>query len=113
MSETMSANEKYEHYAGFITNLTDKFADVDSDLPIHEQHLAQLKNRITDGKYTFLKILDGTHTEYIKVSNRGGALFVGRGFELTAPKTFPIGSCVKWELTPTAVRDIICQMECC
>ena len=41
---------KYEHYAGFITNLTDKFADVDSDLPIHEQHLAQLKNRITDGK---------------------------------------------------------------
>ncbi len=80
---------KYEHYAGFISHLTDKFADVDSDLPIHEQHLAQLKNRITDGKYTFLKILDGTHTEYIKVSNRGGALFVERGYELTAPENIP------------------------
>lgn len=103
----------YEQYAGFISSLTDKLADVDTDLPIHDQHLALLKNRITDGKYTFLKVLDGTHTEYVKVANREGALFLTRGLELTSPHTFPVGSCVKWELTPTAVRDIICQMECC
>lgn len=106
-------SQKYEHYAGFISNLVDKFADVDTDLPIHDQHLGLLKNRITDGKYTFLKIIDGTHIEYIKVANRGGSLFVKRGLETTTPRTFPVGSCVKWELTPTAVRDIICQMECC
>lgn len=103
----------YEQYVGFISNLTDKLADVDTDLPIHEQHLALLRNRITDGKYTFLKILDGTNVEYIKVSNTGGALSVERGLELTTPTTFPVGSCVKWELTPTAVIDIVCQMACC
>lgn len=103
----------YEQYAGFISNLVDKLADVDTDLPIHEQHLAMLRSRITDGKYTFLKILDGTNVEYVKLSNTGGALALERGLELTKPTTFPVGSCVKWELTPTAVRDIVCQMPCC
>lgn len=103
----------YEQFAGFMTNLTDKLADVDTDLPIHEQHIAQLKLRITDGKYTYLKIQDGTNTEYIKVTNVGGSLTVERGLELTSPASFPVGSCVKWELTPSAIRDIICQMPCC
>lgn len=103
----------YEQYAGFVSNLTDKLADVDTDLPIHEQHLGLLRSRITSGKYTFLKILDGTKTEYVKLINNGGRLYIERGFELTTPTTFPVGSCVKWELTPTAVRDIVCQMPCC
>ena len=53
----------YEHYAGFISNLTDKLADIDTDLPIHEQHLALLRSRLDGNKYTFLKILDGTKVE--------------------------------------------------
>lgn len=103
----------YEQYAGFISNLTDKLADIDTDLPIHEQHLALLRSRLNGGKYTFLKILDGTHIEYVKVINQNGNLYLERGKELTTPTTFPVGSCVKWELTPTAVRDIVCQMPCC
>ena len=103
----------YEHYAGFISNLTDKLADIDTDLPIHEQHLALLRSRLDGNKYTFLKILDGTKVEYVKVINQGGKLYLERGKELTTPTTFPVGACVKWELTPTAVRDIVCQMPCC
>lgn len=103
----------YEQYAGFLSNLTDKLADVDTDLPIHEQHIALLKARLAGGKYTYLKIMDGTSVEYVKVSDQGGKLFLERGLELTTPTTFPIGSCVKWELTPSAIRDIICQMPCC
>lgn len=103
----------YEHYAGFISNLTDKLADIDTDLPIHEQHLALLKTRLNGGKYTFLKIFDGTKIEYVKVTSVGDNLYLERGKELTTPTTFPVGSCVKWELTPTAVRDIVCQMPCC
>ena len=101
----------YTHYAGFLSNLIEKLGDADTDLPIHEQHLAMLKARVTPSKYTFLKILDGTEVEYIKVVNEGGHLRIERGFELTGRTTFPSAS--KWELTPTAVRDIICQMECC
>lgn len=104
---------KYVQYAGFISNLTDKFADIDKDLPIHEEHIALLRSRVVDGTYTYLKIFDGTQSEYIKVANQGGYLHVERGLELTKPTTFPNGSCVQWELTPMAVRDIICQMPCC
>lgn len=103
----------YEQYAGFISSLTAKLADIDTDLPIHDQHLALLKQRLTDGKYTYLKILDGTKVEYIKVTNTNGSISIERGLEMTNPTTFPVGSCVKWELTPMAVRDIICQMPCC
>lgn len=113
MSEPKNSSMLYEPYAGFMSNLTDKLADVDTDLPIHKQHIAGLLGRITSGKYTYLKLLDGTNVEYIKVSNLSGALVVERGLELTEPKTFPVGTCIKWELTPTAIRDIICQMECC
>lgn len=113
MSEPKNNSMLYEPYAGFMSNLTDKLADVDTDLPIHKQHIAGLLGRITSGKYTYLKLLDGTNVEYIKVSNYDGALVVERGLELTEPKTFPVGTCIMWELTPTAIRDIICQMECC
>lgn len=103
----------YEQYAGFISNLIAKLGDNDKDLPIYEEHIALLKNRLANDKYTYLKILDGTNIEYIKVSNVNGSLVIERGYELTSPKTFPVGSCVKWEITPTAVRDIVCQMSCC
>ena len=104
---------KYEQYAGFISNLTAKLLDADADLPIHEQHLALLRMRLAGDKYTFLKIMDGTHVEYVKLVNQAGKLLIERGMELTTPTSFPVGSCVKWELTPTAVRDIVCQMPCC
>lgn len=104
---------KYVHLAGFISNLTEKLTDNDRDLPIHEQHLAFIRQRVQPGQYTYLKLLDGTVVEYIMVSNTGGAISIDRGKELTTPATFPVGTCVKWELTPEAVRDIICQMECC
>lgn len=104
---------KYIQYAGYVTQLIDKLADVDTDLPIHEEHLASLKKRVVDGTYTYLRISDGTNIEFIKVENVGGSLRVQRGLELTEPHTFPVGSCVRWELTPTAIRDIICQMPCC
>lgn len=104
---------KYVQVAGFRSQLVDKLADVDTDLPIFEQHLTQLRNRLSaNGDYTFLKVLDGTNIEYIRVENNDG-LLVTRGLEQTNPTTFPVGSCVSWELTPTAVRDIVCQMPCC
>lgn len=106
-------SKTYEQHAGFISNLTEKLGDNDHDLPIFEEHLAMLKKRLNKNKYTFLKLIDGTHVEYIKVSDVNGSLMIERGLELTKPRTFPKGSCVKWELTPTAVRDIVCQMPCC
>lgn len=104
---------KYQHLAGFMSNLTAKLADIDTDLPIHEQHISVIKKVLNTDKYTYLKLFDGTKVEYIKALNLGGKVHIERGLELTEPTSFPVGTCVKWELTPMAVRDIVCQMPCC
>ena len=107
------AGVNYVQIVDFISNLTEKFADVDTDLPIHEQHLSKLRERLGMSNYTFLQIKDGSNVEIIKVSSFGGKLSVTRGLETTVAKTFPKGSCVQHILTSTAVRDIVCQMDCC
>lgn len=105
---------KYVQYAGFISNLTDKLADIDTDLPIHDQHLALLAQRLGGDGYTYLKAMDGTNVEYFRVINLSGKIAIDvRGLEKTTAHTFPVGTCIKWEITPMAVRDIVCQMPCC
>lgn len=103
----------YVSIAGFKSKLIDKLADIDTDLPIHDQHIAILKKRLGDTGYTYLRLYDGNNIEYVKIISVGGNISLERGLELTTPTTFPIGSCVTWEITPMAIRDIVCQMPCC
>ena len=105
--------QNYVPFVGFISNLIDKLDALDTDLPIHEQHIAILKSRLGNTGYTFLYIKDGYNTEVVKVSNIAGDLMISRGLETTTAATMPKGSVVYWELTPTAVADIVCQMPCC
>lgn len=104
---------KYTQLAGFISNLVAKLGDNDADLPVHEPHIALLRQRLGADGYTYLRITDGTVIEYVKLSAVNDALRLERGLEDTTPHTFPVGSCVAWEITPSAVRDIVCQMPCC
>lgn len=104
---------KYKALTGLITNLTDKFADIDTDLPIPDDKIALILHKLGEGNYSFLKVIDRTKIEYIYVANKDGKLFTQRGAEASEAQSFPQGSCVKWELTPSAVEAIVCQMECC
>ena len=38
---------------------------------------------------------------------------VERGQGGTPAHTFPKGSCVKFEVTPPVVKDLVCQTDCC
>lgn len=107
------AGSYYKQSVDFISNLTDKFEATDTDLPIFDEHLAKLQNVLGSAGYTYLQIKDGTNIEIIKVQETNGNLSVTRGLEQTTPTTFPKGSCVMWVLTSSAVRDIVCQMDCC
>lgn len=104
---------KYVQVVDFISNLTEKFAKDDRDLPIFAEHLVSLANKLGNGGYTYLQVRDGTNIEIVKVSADNGRLLVTRGQENTEATTFPKGSCIEWKLTTTAVRDIVCQMDCC
>ena len=105
---------RYVQFAGFNSNTTDKLLDTDLDLPVYEQHLSLLRQRLNaDGDYTYLVLNDGTQTEVVQLTNHGGFLKLTRALENTTASSFPTGTCVRWEITPAAVRDIVCQMECC
>lgn len=105
--------QKYVSFVGFVSSIVYPLGDTETDLPIHEQHLAALKARLGPSGYTYLYIKDGYNTEIVKVSNISGDLFITRGLEQTNKYVFPKGSIVYWELTTTAVADIVCQMPCC
>lgn len=105
----------YEHFAGFASRLAAPLQDAASSLTLPEADTARLKERLRGDKYTTLRVSDGTNIEYVRVSGIGsdGDLTFERGREGTEARAFPAGSCVSWELAPSDVRDIVCQMECC
>lgn len=103
----------YRQIVDFISNLTDKYEDTATDLPIFEEHLSKLRSVLGTSNYTYLQIKDGTNVEIIKVQSNDGNLSVVRGLEQTSATTFPKGSCITWVMTSSAVRDIVCQMDCC
>jgi hypothetical protein len=98
---------------GFSSNLTVKYTATDDDLPIARQHLDALMAKLQDGDHTYLTIHDGNYTEVIRVSGTCSTIVVERGFDGTAPHTFPEGSCVSFEVTPSVVKDLVCETDCC
>lgn len=105
--------QKYVGAVGFKSNLIAKLADADADLPIFEEHIAALKRILGATGYTYLELRDGYNTEIVKVLSVCGNIELERGLEKTSPHTFPKGSYLGWTMTPGAVRDIVCQMDCC
>ena len=103
----------YKQIVDFISNLTEKYEDTATDLPIFEEHLSKLRAVLGTSGYTYLQIKDGTNVEIVKVQANNGNLSVVRGLEQTSATTFPKGSCITWVMTSSAVRDIVCQMDCC
>lgn len=97
----------------FSVNTVVKLADIDTDIPIADDKLAILLSKIPEGAHTYLSIYDGTNTEVVKASNVYGKISLERGQELTESHTFPIGSVIEHVMTPTAIREIVCQMDCC
>lgn len=105
--------QKYVGIVGFKSTLVAKLADIDADLPVFEEHLSALRARLGATGYTYLEVKDGYNTEIIKVMSVCGNIEIERGLESTDPHTFPKGSYIGWAMTPSAIRDIVCQMECC
>lgn len=104
----------YIQIIDFNSKLIEKLDKVDTDLPVFEEHLSKLKSRLGDKNHTYLIIKDGSlNSEIIKVLTQDGKLSIIRGLEQTDATTFPKGACVTHILTSTAVREIVCQMECC
>lgn len=85
----------------------------DKYLPITMPDLTRLLAHIPEGEDTYLTIKDGLYTEYLRVENQCGTILIERGAGGTAPRRFPRGSCVFFEMSLPVVQWLICNYDCC
>lgn len=97
----------------FSANLNFRLNKVDRRLALSYADEASLAAAVPNGDYTYLVIRDPTGAEIIKVENICGTMLVTRGQDGTEPRNFPKGSCIRYETTPTVVKDLICSYDCC
>lgn len=97
----------------FTATLSAKLERGDLVLPLSRTDEMALKSYIPDGEYTYLTIRDTTGTEIVKVEHVCSELVLTRAQDGTLERTFPKGSCVRFEMTPAAVKDLICTYDCC
>lgn len=96
---------KYQFLNGFSASLTEKLNATDGLLPITEARA--LAEKLGEN-HTYLVINDGTGAEIVKAYAFGTQVKIERAKDSTTAKTFPAGSCVKWEFTQSGFNDLGC-----
>lgn len=104
----------YKFLNGYTASLNEKLNATDGLLPITDTKALAEK---LGADHSYLVINDGTGAEIVKAYTFGNQVKIERGKDGTQAKTFPMGSCVKWEFTQSAFNDLDCpreeKSECC
>lgn len=98
----------YKWLNGYSTVLNDKLNAKDGLLPIDD---AKILAETLDSDHTYLTINDGTGAEIVKAYSFGNEVKIERGQGGTEAKTFPMGACVKWEVTKAGIEETICNAD--
>jgi hypothetical protein len=97
----------------FSASISQRMDKADRFLPLNTTDTARLVAAMGEDDYTYLILRDPVGAEVIKVTHTCGGLIVDRGEDGTEPLNFPRGSCVRWEMTPAVVKELICTHNCC
>lgn len=97
----------------FTATLINKLDKLDVQLSLSQADNARLLAAIGDGNYTYLTIRDSTAAEIVKAEVTCDTILITRAQDGTVATTFPKGSCVRFEMTPAVVKDLICNYDCC
>lgn len=103
-------NETLKFLGGYRVLLTGKLPAKNRFLPISAEDTINLLARLeNEGDYTYMSLQDGRSIEVIKVQNYCGRLLITRGLEGTRTLSFRCDTCLEHIITPTAVREYVCQ----
>lgn len=99
----------YKWLNGFRTILTERLDNKASAIEVqHKRHLAQ---QLRGRSHTYLVLADGINIEIVKAELFGQEIKITRGQEGTEPRSFHIGTCVKWEATKSGIEETVCAAE--
>lgn len=97
----------------FTATLNNKLPKDGRSLPLTSHDMDILKGLLPEDSYTFLTLREPTGTEIVKATHTCGGIVIDRGEDGTDARTFPRGSCVRFEMTPAVVKEMICTVDCC
>ena len=97
----------------FSASLNQRLDKADRVLPLSATDNARLRDAMATDDYTYLVIRDPVGAEVIRVTKTCGELVIDRGEDGSDAMNFPRGSCVRWEMVPAVVKDLICTHDCC
>jgi hypothetical protein len=82
----------------------------DYELPLATVDRDRLLTLVPVGESIPLTISDGLYKEDLTINNEAGSLIVVRG---QAPRKFPRGSILCFEITIAVIKYLICNYDCC
>lgn len=97
----------------FSAALNDKLYSDGRALPLSKKDSDILKALLPEDSYTYLTLREPTGAEIVRAEHTCGGIVIDRGEDGTKARTFPRGTCVRFEMTPAVVKDMICNIDCC
>lgn len=87
---------------------------VDSTVMIGALPASTLAAVLKNGSHTYLVLTaPGLGCEIVKATYGYGVVSIERGQDGTAPRPWPMGSCIEWALTGAGVSELAFQQACC
>lgn len=97
---------------GLRLELSEKLLASDRHLPLNAKNEAKLKALLPEGTFTYLILEDCRSYEIVRVDGTCSGLVVTRAQDGTEARTFPCGTCARFDITPEAIKYMICNETC-
>jgi hypothetical protein len=109
MAATSTMTTPYGINYKFVSALT----ATATTLPLANGDAGSLATKIGATGHAWLTISDPIGAEVVKASVFNGQILIERGQDGSTARVFPAGSCVDARMTSAAVKDLICNYDCC
>lgn len=97
----------------FLAHLTAPMEQNDVTPPLRFEAAGRLCAALSNGGYTYLALECPANFEIVKATCNMGVLVLERGADGTAPRYFPMGSCLRFIMAHAAIQDTIEQHQWC
>lgn len=98
----------YQWLNGYKTKLSERLGKEDGIIPIDDAKCLAAK---LGAGHSYLTLSDVTGVEIVKVSTFGDEVKITRAQGGTEARSFPAGTCVKWEPTKMGIEETVCDAD--
>lgn len=102
----MTADKCFLPLYRFCASLDEDLSRDDCAIAFDDKTTAKLCQQLKDSFYTYLVLSDGLCHEVINICYEEGLLYIERGLDMSDKQSWPCGTKVSFEWTPSAIIDL-------